>query len=152
MDNKIKFKITTPEGTVFTDEVDEVILPTPKGEIGILPGHIPLVSLLSAGEVRIKKGNEETSLAVSGGYIEVQNDQVTVLADTAERAEEINVERAEAGRQRAEELMKQKIAEDVDYTSLVAKMEKELARLRVARKKKYRDVGRRRPEQPKTGK
>ena len=119
------------------------MLPTTKGEIGVLPNHLPLVSLLQAGEIRIKKGNEETSLAVSSGYIEVQKNKVTVLADSAERAEEIDMERAEDGRKKAEELMKSKdAAEGVDYTALVAKMEKELARLRIGKKrKKYKDVG-----------
>lgn len=143
MSNKISFEITTPERTVFkAEDVEEVSLPTRTGEITILPHHIPLVSALVPGEVRIKKDQKIQFLAVSGGFIEVQpNSKVVVLADTAERAEEINIEVVEAAKRKAEELIKQKHLNDVEYTALAAQMERELARLRVARKHRRQHAG-----------
>lgn len=136
MANKINFEITTPERTVFSDQVDEVILPTPQGEIGVLPHHIPLVSILSAGEVRIKKGEEVRYIAVSGGFIQVKPNKLVVLADTAEHAEEIDERRAEEARQRAQKLLSAKRADSKEFAALSAKMEKELARLRVVRRRR----------------
>ncbi|MFA6553347.1 MAG: F0F1 ATP synthase subunit epsilon [Patescibacteria group bacterium] len=141
MADKIKFQITTPERVVFEDEVDEITLPTQQGEIGILPHHIPLVSLLSAGEIRIKKGSEIIYMAVSGGFIQVKPKQVTVLADTAEREEEIDEQRAEEARRAARELLTTKRADATDFAAVSAKLEKELARLKVARR-------RRKPREP----
>lgn len=136
MAEKIKFQITTPEGVVYSDEVDEVVLPTVEGEIGILPNHVPLVSLLSAGELRIKKGTETIYLAVSGGFIEVRPDKVVVLADTAERAEAIDEVRADEARKKAQQLMKEKRADATEFSAIAAKLEKELARLRVVRRRR----------------
>lgn len=133
---KINFKIATPERVVFKNDVDQITLPTKQGEITILPNHIPLIAVLKPGEIVIKNDNEEVSLAVSGGFIEVLSDKVVVLADTAERAEELDIERAEAARKRAEEALKQKKFDAKEFASLTAMMEKELARLKVA--KKYR--------------
>jgi len=138
MANKINLKITTPERVVFEGQVDEVVLPTAMGEIGILPHHIPLVALLAPGEIRVKKNNEEILLAVSGGFIEVQPQRVIVLADTAEHAAEIDEERAEEARKRAQELVKKKQTDAADFALVAAKLEKELARLRVARKYRSR--------------
>jgi len=140
--SKIFFEITTPERTVFKDEVDQITLPTKMGEITILPNHLPLVAVLQPGEMRLVKDGKETLLAVAGGFIEVQpKNRVIILADNAERAEEIDVTRAEAARQRAEDLMKQKSVQDVEYTALAGKLERELARLRVARKHRTRRLG-----------
>ncbi len=139
MPDKIKFQITTPERIVYQEEVDEIILPTPLGEIGILPHHIPLVSLLSPGEIRIKKGSEILHLATSGGFIEVQPKKVVVLADTAERVEEIDEKRAEEARQRAQQLLKEKRTDAKEFAALTAKIEKELARLKVVKRRHYRE-------------
>lgn len=141
---KIQFKIVTPERVVFEDEVDSVTLPTRAGEITVLPSHIPLVSTLKAGEILVKKSGEETPMAISGGLVEVTENKLVVLADTAERIEEIDEARAEEGRRKAQELLERKseiAKEAVDYTGLAAKMEKELARLKVVRKyKKSRNL------------
>jgi len=136
MSDKISFKIITPERVIFEDQVDQVSLPTPDGEITVLPDHIPLVSVLQPGELRCKKGNTEYSLAVSGGFCEVRPDNsLVVLADTAERAEEIDLARAEEAKARAEKLMTEaRHHEDVDYAALAAKLEKEFSRVRVANK------------------
>lgn len=142
MDNssKILFKIVTPDGVVCADEVDSVNIPTSNGEIGIMRGHAPLVAVVVAGELRFKKDDQETALAVSSGVVEVRpNSEVYVLADTAERAQHIDLERAQAAVARARELMKQQAnLADVDFARLQAKMEKELARLRIG--KKYRKI------------
>ena len=136
MSDKFKFEITTPERTVYSDTVDEVILPTLNGEIGILPNHIPLVSVIKPGEIRIKKGSEESSFAVSGGFIEVQPNKVIVLADTAERAEEIDEARAEEARRRAEDMAKEKRVDAREFAAISAKIEKELSRLKVVRRRR----------------
>lgn len=133
--DKIKFKIITPEHTVFEDAVSQVTLPVSDGEVTILANHRPYIASLKPGEILLKTGNEETSLAVSGGFIEFNKNSLTVLADTAERAEEIDLQRAEEARARAEEIRKEKISmDDGDYARVAATIEKELARLRVGRK------------------
>lgn len=133
---KIKFEITTPERVVYTDEVDSITIPTAKGEITVLPDHIPLIALLVPGELHIKKGNEEELMAVSGGFIEVRKDKVIVLSDTAELAHEIDVEAVEEAKKRAEKLLQEKRTDQVDYVGLSANLERELARLKVGKKYK----------------
>ena len=131
----IKFKIVTPERIVYEDEIDALTLPTAMGEITILPHHIPLVSTVAPGELVVRKGNEAHPMAISGGFVEVrEGDQVTVLADTAERVQEIDMARAEEAKERARKMLAERQADDVDYAALAAKIEKELARLKVARK------------------
>lgn len=136
MANKIKFEITTPERTVFSDEVDEIVLPTLSGEIGILPHHIPLVSVLATGEARIRKGNETIYMAVSGGFIQVRPDKVVVLADSAEREEEIDEQKAEEARQRAKKLLSETRADNAEFAAISAQLERELARLKVVRRRR----------------
>jgi len=133
-------KIITPERVVFSDDINQASFMTENGEITVLPHHIPLVTLLKPGELRYKKNNEEMSIATSGGFAEVRPDNsIVILADTAEHAHEIDLTRAEAARERAEKLMQEvRNKEDVGYTALMAKMEKELARLRVGNK--YRKI------------
>src|SRR3989339_1643661 len=137
-DKKIQFKITTPERIVYSEEVDQVNLPTREGEITVLPGHIPLVAALLPGELMFKRGKEDFSMAVSGGFIEVLPAKVTVLADSAEHADEIDLERAEEARKRAEKLREDKRFDAEEFATLTAVIERELARSKVARKKKYR--------------
>jgi F-type H+-transporting ATPase subunit epsilon len=133
----IKFKIATPERVVYEDEIDQITLPTKLGEITILPNHIPLVSFLVPGEVLIKKNNLEIPLAVSGGFIEFAENKLTILADTAEPVEELDEIKIEEARKKVEELMTQKQdLDDVAFAGLAAQMERELARLKVARKYK----------------
>ncbi|MEK7496340.1 MAG: ATP synthase F1 subunit epsilon [Patescibacteria group bacterium] len=136
MSKYLKFQIITPERVVFeAPEVEAVSLPTKMGEITILPDHLPLVASLVAGETRVKVSGKEILMAVSGGFIEVKPGEVVVLADSAERAEEIDITRAEEARGRAEKLMQEKkFGEAEDYTYLVGKLEKELARVKVAHK------------------
>ena len=131
----IKIKIVTPERTVYEDEVSQATLPTIDGEVTILPDHIPYITALKAGEIMLKKGEEIIHLAISGGFIEFDNNILTMLADTVERAEEIDLKRAEEAKQRAEELQKQRITiDDMEFAKTAALVEKELARIKVARK------------------
>ena len=100
----LKLEIITAERVVFTDDnVDMVVAPAVDGEVGILPRHAPLITLLHIGELRVKKGAEEQSIVVAGGFMEVLNDKVTILADAAERSEEIDLAAAEEARARAEQ-------------------------------------------------
>jgi len=135
---KLKFKIVTPEKVVFEKEIDQVTLPTQTGQITVLPNHIPLLSALLAGELIIKIDKEEIPLAISGGFVEVKpGSEIVVLTETAEHAQDIDETRALEAKKRAEDLLKNaKNKEEVDYTALAAKIEKELARLKVARRRK----------------
>ncbi len=135
----IHFQIATPERVVFdAPNAEAITLPTKMGEITILPDHLPLVASLAAGEVRVKVGGEEVSMAVAGGFIEVKPGKVVVLADNAERAEEIDEKLAEEACERASKLMQEKRADAEEYAGLSAKLERELARLKVVRKHRER--------------
>ncbi|OGY93443.1 MAG: ATP synthase F1 subunit epsilon [Candidatus Komeilibacteria bacterium RIFOXYC1_FULL_37_11] len=137
----LKLKIVTPEKILFERRILQVSVSTVLGEITILPNHIPLVSQLIPGEIVVKTDQgEEDLMAVSGGFVEILPDQVVILADTAERAEEIDEERAEAARLRAEEVLKTKVADAEGFAMFTAKIEKELARLKVARKYKKKGL------------
>lgn len=137
---QMNFKIVTPDGVIYEDAIESVSLPTVSGEITVLPHHITLISILSAGEIRIIKDGHEIGVAVSSGVLEVrESNEVIIIADTAERAEHIDIERAETARKRAEELMIQEVFEDDrQFAQLQAQMEKELARIRVG--KKYKNI------------
>ncbi len=133
----IRFKIVTPERTVVDEEVYQVTLPVEEGEVTILPDHIPYIGALKAGEILLRKENGagEESLATSGGFVEFHDNILSILADTAERAEEIDVVRAEEARKRAEELNASEVVLDAEaYARTAALIEKEMARIRVARK------------------
>jgi F-type H+-transporting ATPase subunit epsilon len=134
--NTIDFRIVTPEGPVYVAEIEKVTVPTTSGEITILPTHAPLVSILQTGELVAMKDGEEVSMAVSGGFLEVRDgSRVYIMADTAERAEHIDVTRAEEARARAEELLaKQTDMADVDFARIQAVIEREMARISVANK------------------
>jgi len=137
----LKFKIVTPERVMLETEVDSVSLPTPLGEITILPHHMPLVSSLAPGELKYKKAAQDDFFAVSGGFVEVKkNGEVIVLADTAEFGHEIDEQRAEAARRRARELMKGLRHDQQAHASAAAIIEKNLARLRVARKHRSKNT------------
>jgi len=133
----IKCDIVTVERLVYSDEVDMVVAPGTMGTLGILPKHTPLITALEAGELRLKKGEEEERFAVSGGYMEVRPDRVIVMADTAEHAEEIDEARAEEARQRAEQLLKER-PPDMDRAAIEGALRRSRVRLNVARKRRRR--------------
>ncbi|MFA4930365.1 MAG: ATP synthase F1 subunit epsilon [Patescibacteria group bacterium] len=135
---KINFQIITPERTLFSEEVDAVTLKTTEGEITVLPGHIPIITTLAPGELRFIKDNEEVPMVVLGGFAEITKTSVIVLADAAEKVEEIIEERALAAKKQAEELKQKKIGDQTEFTALSAQIERELARLKVAEKYKKR--------------
>jgi len=129
--------IVTPERELFTGEVDSVLAPGMDGEMGILPRHAPLIAALKEGVLIARQGEEEMVFAVHGGYMQVLPDRVIVLADVAERAEEIDIERAEAARRRAEELLKKEPPPEMRAEAIAA-LRRSLVRLRVARRRRYR--------------
>ncbi len=138
----IHLKIATPERIIYENDIFQVSIPTMDGEITVLPNHVPLVSVLRAGEMRIVDKEGEQILAVSGGFLEVRGqNEIVILADNAERATEIDIDRAEQARLRAEEMMKQtKAGEDVDFAKLQAMIDREMNRVRVG--KKYKKLNR----------
>lgn len=139
----IKFEIVTPEKIVLEEDVLQVSVPTKEGEITVLPDHIPLVAGLMPGVIEITEENDKKNvISVSGGFIEVLKNKVVILADTAERAEEINIDRAEEARKRAEETKKGVRHFDRErFANISAQMAKELARTRaVKRWKKLNNI------------
>ncbi len=131
----LRLEIVTGERLVFSDEVDMVIAPGVEGQLGILPKHAPLLTALSIGELRVKKGQEELSFAIGGGFMEVYKDKVIVLADTAERAEEIDIARAEEARHRALELLKERgrLSRE-EFAQAEARLRKAITRIKVAQR------------------
>lgn len=124
--------VVTPDGQVLEDEYEMVSCKAETGELGILPGHIPLVAPLAISALRLKRNNEEHLVAVSGGFIEVRPDKVTVLAPSAERAEDIDVERALAAKERAERRLAEQ--KDIDKVRAEAALQRALNRLEIARR------------------
>jgi F-type H+-transporting ATPase subunit epsilon len=132
---KLNFTIATPERVVLEEEIDQVTIPTVAGEITVLPNHVPLVGIVKAGVLAIKQDDNNEVLAVAGGFFEVSDNQVKILADTAERAEELDLAKVEEAHERASAaLAAARNQSDVDYTALAAALERELARVKVARK------------------
>ncbi|MBO8138128.1 MAG: F0F1 ATP synthase subunit epsilon [Desulfotomaculum sp.] len=133
MAKKQRLDIVTPEKVVYSEEVDFVVAPGVMGELGFLPEHTPLVSALKTGVLRVQKDGKELKVAITGGFVEVKNSRVVVLADTAEREDEIDVERAEAAKKRAEERLA-KGGQDIDIARAEAALQRATARLKAAGK------------------
>jgi len=128
MEHKIEFEVVTPERQVLRAEVDEVVLPSVDGYLGVLPGHAPLLAALGTGEISYRVGKQRHFLAASRGYAEVLRESVSVLAETCEKAEEIDVARARRSLERAEqELKAQRSAQD--FTRAEVRLKKALARI-----------------------
>jgi F-type H+-transporting ATPase subunit epsilon len=132
-ENTIDLTIVTPERAVVHEEVAELQIPGSEGYFGVLPGHAPLFSELKVGEVAYRKVDRWFFLAVAWGFVEVLPDQVRILAETAERAHEIDVERATRAKQRAEERISRG-GEDVDYNRALIALERALIRIQVSQK------------------
>lgn len=141
--NLLDFEITTPERAVLKRKVRQVSIPTASGEITVLPGHVPLVAPVEAGEIRaVDENGEEVLMSVSGGFVTVHaDDRVVVLADTAERAEELEIAAIEEAKRRAEEILKEKIVDEERFADAAAHLARELARLKVARKHRAKKTG-----------
>ncbi len=132
MAERLRLELATPSRLVVSEEADEVVVPGADGYFGVLPGHAPLLALLGPGEVMYRVGGAERYLAVSGGFAEVGPDRVTLLAETAERPEEIDAARARAARARAQERLSGRDAEAVDYPEALAARARAQARVQVA--------------------
>ena len=125
--------MVTPERAVVQEQVDELQIPGAEGYLGILPGHAPLFSELKVGEVGYRKGGRWYFLSVAWGFVEVQSNQVRLLAETAERAQEIDIDRATRAKERAEERLA-KGGDDIDYRRALVSLERALIRIQVSRK------------------
>ena len=130
---KLGFEIVTAERVVYSDEVDVVVAQGIEGQLAILPNHAPLMTMLQPGELMVRKEGEEDSIFISGGFLEVQGNKVIVLADTAERAEEIDTARAEEARLRAEQRVAMP-ASEADHARAQAAMLRSLMRIKVAQR------------------
>ena len=134
--SSFKLDVVTPDRPVVSDEVTELIAPGSEGYFGVLPGHTPFITTLGIGELTYWRGKDERHLAVTWGYAEVRGDRVVILAETAERAEEIDVERAERARRRAEERLRAWFGgeQDIDFARAEGALYRALTRMEVARK------------------
>lgn len=131
----LDFELVTADRVVLQEEgVDMVVAPGADGQLGVLPHHVPLITTLAPGELRIKRGGEETSIVVTGGFMEVTREKVLVLADAAERSEEIDIARAEEARRRAQERLASS-PDGVDLARAEAAMRRAIARLRIAQRR-----------------
>ena len=131
----IQLEIVTPERLVYEDEVDSVNVPGIEGELGILPHHAALVSTLGYGELRIRKGGAEESFAIVGGFVQVRPDKVVVMAETADLASEIDLERAQEARREAERALETGYTEGADLSAARAALQQALMRIRVAERR-----------------
>ena len=135
-----RLEIVSAERLVYSEEVNILVAPGIDGELGILPRHAPLLTALKPGEIRVVKDGEESYIAVSGGFLEVLGNKVTILADTAERAEEIDVQRAQEALKQAEERVVSRTS-DMDLERALASLRRSQARLRVAQRRRRRTEG-----------
>jgi F-type H+-transporting ATPase subunit epsilon len=134
MAEKLKLELVTPQKKVLSEEVDEITATGKLGEFGVLPGHAPFLSSLNIGEFTYKQDGVVYHMAVNWGYFEVEDDKATVLVQTAERADEIDLERAKAAMGRAEDMLKKLSPEDKQFKIYEAALERSLIRVQVAAK------------------
>ena len=139
MADTFQLEIVTPEKMVVRDVAEEMQIPGKNGYLGVLPGHAPLITELAVGEISYRKGNETQYLAVAWGFAEVLPERVVILAETAERPEEIDVKRAEEAKQRAEERLKSGSTE-IDFTRAEDALQRAESRLQVAAKKQFQSA------------
>src|SRR6266481_8112027 len=125
-------EIVTPERLAYSDTVDAVNLPGIEGELGVLPHHAPLVSMLGVGELRIRKGGSEEAFAIVGGFLQVRPDRVVVMAETADMASDIDLEKAQEARREAEKAIETGFVEGADLAAARASLQQALLRIRVA--------------------
>jgi F-type H+-transporting ATPase subunit epsilon len=139
----LQLEIVTPEKLAYEGEVDSVQLPGSEGELGVLPHHAPLISTLGAGELRLRKGGEEEFFAIVGGFLQVLPDKVVVMAETADMASEIDLEKAQEARRQAEQALESGYVEGADLAAARASLQAALLRIRVA-ERRHREGPRRR--------
>ena len=132
MADRLTLEIATPMRLVVADTVDEVVAPGSEGYFGVLPGHAPFLTTLGVGVVSYRIGRDEHQLAVAGGFAEVRNDKVIILADTAEKPDEIDRARAERAKERAEQRLSGRSQEEIDYVRAMAALARAVTRIQVA--------------------
>ena len=132
MAERLTLELATPTRLVVSAEADEVVVPGSQGYFGVLPGHAPLLATLGIGEVTYRIGRDEHHVAVSGGFAEVRNDKVIILADSAETPADIDRARAERAKERAEARLSGRNQEEIDYARAAAALARALTRLQVA--------------------
>jgi F-type H+-transporting ATPase subunit epsilon len=135
MKGKILLEVVTPQRMVFTQEVDEVAAPGVEGEFGVLPGHIPFITTLKIGEIMYRQGTARRYMAVTGGYAEVLTDKVTILCESAQLADEIDITRAMAEKEEAETQLQKMGVADKDYWTVKASLDKAMTEVVVFGKK-----------------
>lgn len=131
----LHLEIVTPERLAYSEDVDSVTLPGVEGELGVLPGHAPLVSMLGVGELRIKRGGTQESFAIVGGFLQVRPDKVVVMAETADLASDIDLEKAQEARREAERALESGFHEAADLSAARAALQQALLRIRVAERR-----------------
>ena len=131
----IQLEIVTPERLAYSDSVDAVVLPGIEGELGVLPHHAPLVTMLGVGELRVRKGGVEESFAIVGGFLQVRPDKVVVMAETADLASEIDLETAQEARREAEKVLEGASNDAADLAAARAQLQHSLLRIRVAERR-----------------
>ena len=129
-------EIVTPERQVFSEEVDSVVCPGIEGELGVLPHHAPLLTTLGVGELRIRRGGQEEFFAIAGGFLQVRPDKVVVMAETADIASEIDVEKAQEARREAERALAEGFEEPADLARARAALQRALLRIRVGERRR----------------
>ncbi|MEK6225727.1 MAG: F0F1 ATP synthase subunit epsilon [Chloroflexota bacterium] len=134
----LHLEVITPERKVYEDDVDMVVAPASEGYVGILPHHVPLFTTLGPGEFKVKKGGVEEVLAVFGGFMDVRGDRVVVLTDAAEPADEIDANRAQQARERAQQVLAAGPASAADEQRARAELQRALVRLRVSEGRRRR--------------
>lgn len=131
----LQLEIITPSKVVLKEQIDQITLPTETGEITILPNHVPLITKIITGEMIIKKNQKSSFFAITGGFLEISNNNITILADYAVRAENIEVAKAKEAQERAQHVMKQKVS-GRDFVIAEADLRRSLLELKVARRHK----------------
>jgi F-type H+-transporting ATPase subunit epsilon len=139
----LQLEIVTPERLAYSDTVDSVVLPGADGELGVLPHHAPLLATLGVGELRIRKGADEEFFAIAGGFVQVRPDKVVVMAETADMASEIDLEKAQEARREAERALESGFQEEADLAAARAALQQALLRIRLA-ERRHREGPRRR--------
>jgi F-type H+-transporting ATPase subunit epsilon len=134
METKIKLEIVTPNGLLLSEDIDEVTATGTEGEFGVLPGHVPFVTTLKIGMLTYKKGTDTRFVFVGSGFAEIMPDKVIILADSAEKSEDIDLERAKEAMKRAEERLKK--AEEIDFARASSSLERAITRVQIAEKRR----------------
>ncbi len=132
----LRLEITTPEAKAYSEDVDFVLLPGSEGELGVFPNHVPLLTTLQPGELRVRKDGREIALAVGEGFVEIKGDAVSVLTDMALEPEKIDMEAAEKAVQSAKAAMKEDLGKE-EVAAVQASLQKALAQLRVKRRQRH---------------